>query len=146
MSNSPALFNKVMVANRGEIAVRVVRACHDLGIPVAVAFAPSDAHAVFVRLADEAYAIEGLDGRPAYLDIDRLVSLAHQAGADALHPGYGFLSERAELAEACRAAGITFVGPTPANIRALGDKNEARRLMASAGVPVVPGTRAILAS
>ncbi|MHB2019587.1 MAG: acetyl-CoA carboxylase biotin carboxylase subunit, partial [Candidatus Xenobia bacterium] len=128
---------------RGEIAVRIVRACRDMGIRSAVVFAPSDRGSLAVRLADEAWRADA-DGRPAYLDIPGIMAMAQRIGADALHPGYGFLSERAELAEACAAVGITFVGPTPDNIRTLGDKNAARRVMAQAGVPLVPGVRDVL--
>ena len=130
------MFRAVAVANRGEIAVRVVRTLRAMGIRSVVMFTDPDRDAIHVRVADEAVHI---GGPFAYLDVDAVVAAAVRAGADALHPGYGFLSENAALAEACESAGITFVGPPAAAIRAMGDKINAKQLVSTAGVPVVPG-------
>lgn len=133
------MFGKILIANRGEIAVRVVRACNEMGIrPVAV-YTDADRHALHVKKADEAYNI-GPESVAGYLNVHRLVNLAVAAGCDALHPGYGFLSENPLLAEACEARGVRFIGPTPEVIRRMGDKTEARRSMRAAGVPVIPGS------
>jgi acetyl/propionyl-CoA carboxylase alpha subunit len=139
-------FGTVLVANRGEIAVRIIRACRELGIvPVAV-YSDADRGARHVRLAERAIHIGGARASDSYLRVDAIVEAARQAGADAVHPGYGFLSERAALAEACVAAGIVFVGPEAATLAALGDKLAARRTAAGAGVPIVPGTLEPLAA
>ena len=139
------MFNKILVANRGEIAVRVVRACAEMGIQSAAIFSDADRNALHVKRADEAYSL-GPDPVSGYLNVHRIVSLAEAAGCDALHPGYGFLSENPQLAEACAKRGITFIGPSPGVIRAMGDKIEARKSMIAAGVPVVPGGNNSLAS
>ena len=134
------MFKKVLVANRGEIAVRVIRACRDRGVNTVAVFSEADRNALHVRYADEAYCIGPAPSRESYLRIDKLLEVAHKSGAEAIHPGYGFLSEREEFAEACEAEGITFIGPPAHAIRAMGDKVQARRAMIAAGVPVVPGT------
>jgi 3-methylcrotonyl-CoA carboxylase alpha subunit len=132
-------IRKLLIANRGEIALRIQRTCRAMGIATVAVFSDADEDALFVRRADEAVRIGPAPSRESYLVIEKIVDAARRTGADAIHPGYGFLSERAELAEACEAAGIVFVGPTPAAIRAMGLKREAKRTAAEAGVPVVPG-------
>ncbi|HET9982658.1 MAG TPA: acetyl-CoA carboxylase biotin carboxylase subunit [Longimicrobiales bacterium] len=134
------MIRKVLVANRGEIALRVIRACHELGMEAVAVFSDADRLAPHVLAADEAYPIGPPPSSQSYLRIDALVDVAVRAGCDAVHPGYGFLAERAPFAEAVEAAGLVFVGPSPAAILAMGDKTEARRRMIAAGVPVVPGT------
>ena len=133
------MFGKLLVANRGEIACRVMRTARRLGIRTAAVFSDSDAGALHVRVADEALRIGPAPARDSYLSIDAVVAAARACGADAVHPGYGFLSENATFAEACAAAGIAFVGPPAAAIRAMGDKAASKALMEKAGVPVVPG-------
>jgi acetyl-CoA carboxylase, biotin carboxylase subunit len=140
MGDKSQLITKVLIANRGEIAVRIVRACRELGIGTVAVFSDADRAALHVRYADEAYYIGPSPARDSYLVIDRIIDVARRAGADAIHPGYGFLSERAAFAEACAEAGITFVGPRPHAIRMMGDKQMARETVKKAGVPVVPGT------
>jgi pyruvate carboxylase subunit A len=136
-------IRKVFVANRGEIAVRVLRACRELGLKTAVGYSEADRHAWFVALADEAFPLGPAPATESYLHQERVLQAARGCGADALHPGYGFLSENPTFADRCREAGLTFVGPPPAAIRAMGDKVAARRLMRQAGVPVIPGTDAL---
>ena len=134
-----ALFRKVLVANRGEIAVRVIRTCRVLGIPTVAVFSEADRGARHVREADESVPIGPAEALQSYLSIDALVAAARAAGAEAVHPGYGFLSEKGDFADAVRDAGLVFVGPPGDVHRRMGDKRGARRLMAGAGVPVVPG-------
>jgi acetyl-CoA carboxylase biotin carboxylase subunit len=131
---------KVLIANRGEIAVRVIRACRDLGIPVVAVYSDADRAALHVRYADEAVHIGAPAPRESYLRIDKIIDAARKTGADAIHPGYGFLAEKAEFAAACADAGITFIGPSPYAIEKMGDKQTARETVKKAGVPVVPGT------
>ncbi len=136
------MIRKLLIANRGEIAVRIARACAEMGITSVAVFAEADRHALHVKKADEAHCL-GPDTVAGYLNVHRLVNLAAATGCDALHPGYGFLSENPELAEACRRRGILFVGPSADVIRTMGDKTAARALMIRAGVPVTPGTQGL---
>ncbi len=132
-------LKKVLIANRGEIAVRVLRGLHEMGIAGVAVYSEADRRALHVRLADEAYPIGPPPSRESYLKAQALVDLAVEVGADGIHPGYGFLSENATFSRLCREAGVTFIGPSPEAIAAMGSKVESRRLMIAAGVPVVPG-------
>ncbi|HEV8415569.1 MAG TPA: acetyl-CoA carboxylase biotin carboxylase subunit [Bryobacteraceae bacterium] len=138
------LFRKVLIANRGEIAVRVVRALRELGIASVAAYSDADRGSLAVRLADEAAHVGPSPSAESYLRIDRMIDAAKRHGAEAIHPGYGFLSENADFAEACTAAGIVFIGPPADAIRKLGSKTAARQLAIAAGAPVVPGTERAL--
>jgi acetyl-CoA carboxylase biotin carboxylase subunit len=134
------MFNKVLIANRGEIAVRVIRACREMGMLTVGVYSDADRHALHVRYADEAFRLGPAPSRDSYLRGDKIIDIAKKAGAAAIHPGYGFLAERADFAQACQDAGMAFVGPNPSSIAAMGDKASARATVAAAGVPVVPGT------
>src|ERR1700681_2322042 len=140
------LFRKILVANRGEIAIRVMRACRELGIGTAAVYSDADRSAIHVRYADEAYHIGGAAPTESYLQLDRIVKVAHDCGADAIHPGYGFLSEKAAFPDACEAAGIKFIGPPASAMRALSSKVAARKLAVAHGVPVTPGSGPVDAS
>ena len=133
------MFDKILIANRGEIACRVIRTARRMGIRTVAVFSDADRGALHVELADEAYPIGPAPSRESYLNVAAVLDAARRSGAQAIHPGYGFLSENAEFAEACAAAGIVFIGPPPAAIRAMGSKSAAKSLMAKAGVPLVPG-------
>jgi acetyl-CoA carboxylase, biotin carboxylase subunit len=138
------MFTKVLIANRGEIALRVIRACRELGIATVAVYSEADRESLHVRFADDDVCIGPAPGRQSYLNIPRIIAAAEITGADAIHPGYGFLAENAEFAEICKASNITFIGPTADQIRAMGDKASARRLAKEAGVPTVPGSEGIL--
>ncbi|MCO5112703.1 MAG: acetyl-CoA carboxylase biotin carboxylase subunit [Bdellovibrionaceae bacterium] len=137
------MFKKILIANRGEIAIRITRACRELGIETVCIYSEADRNSLHVLLADEAYEIGPAPSAESYLRIDKIIDVAQKSGAEAVHPGYGFLSESKAFAEALRKAGITFIGATPENIDAMGDKLGARELMKKADVPVVPGSGAI---
>jgi acetyl-CoA carboxylase biotin carboxylase subunit len=134
------MFKKILIANRGEIAVRVIRACHEMGIAAVAVYSDVDRAALHVRKADEAYPIGAPAAAESYLNIQKILDVAARSGADAIHPGYGFLSENAKFARACADAGVKFIGPTAAAMDAMGSKTRARQAMERAGVPFVPGT------
>ena len=134
------MFRKVLIANRGEIALRVIRACRELGLQTVAVYSEADRESLHVRFADDDVCIGPPPGRLSYLKIPNLIAAAEITGADAIHPGYGFLAENAEFADTCRASNITFIGPTGEQIRLMGDKATARRLAQDAGVPTVPGS------
>ena len=134
------MFRKVLIANRGEIAVRIIRACRELGIPTVAIYSQADANSLHVRLATEAYCIGPAKSADSYLSIPAIMSAAMVSGADAIHPGYGFMSERADFAEICEKQGIKFIGPTADAMRKMGDKATARKTMIENDVPVTPGT------
>lgn len=134
------MFKKILIANRGEIAVRIIRACHELGIRTVAVYSDVDRNALHVRFADEAYHIGPPPARDSYLRIDKILEVAKKAEADAIHPGYGFLAEREDFAQACADEGIVFIGPSPSAIAKMGDKAVARATVQRAGVAVIPGT------
>jgi acetyl-CoA carboxylase biotin carboxylase subunit len=136
------MFKKILIANRGEIAVRVIRACRELGVLSVAVYSDVDRASLHVRKADEAYHIGKANATESYLNIEKIVDTATRCGAEAIHPGYGFLSENAKFAQACADAGIKFIGPSPASIDLMGSKTRARREMQRAGIPLVPGTSA----
>jgi len=134
------MFQKVLIANRGEIALRVIRACKELGIATVAVFSEADRESLHVRFADDDVCIGRPPSRDSYLNIPRIIAATEITGADAIHPGYGFLAENAEFAEIVRTSGITFIGPTPDQIREMGDKAAARKRAQSLKVPTVPGS------
>lgn len=135
------MINKVLIANRGEIAVRIIRACREMGIETVAVYSKADETALHVQLADEAVCIGPAASRDSYLNMENIISATVISGADAIHPGFGFLSENARFAEMCRQCHITFIGPSPELIHKMGNKSEARKTMMEAGIPVVPGTK-----
>lgn len=139
--SSSSTINKVLIANRGEIAVRVIRAARDAGIPSVAVYAEPDANAKFVKLADEAFALGGQTSAESYLVFDKILDAAAKSGANAIHPGYGFLSENADFAQAVLDAGLIWIGPSPQSIRDLGDKVTARHIALKADAPMAPGTK-----
>jgi acetyl-CoA carboxylase biotin carboxylase subunit len=138
------MFNKVLIANRGEIALRVIRACRELGVQTVAVYSEADRESLHVRFADDDVCIGPAPSRQSYLNIPRIIAAAEITGADAIHPGYGFLAENAEFAQICKASNITFIGPNAEQIQAMGDKASARRLATEAGVPTVPGSDGVL--
>jgi acetyl-CoA carboxylase, biotin carboxylase subunit len=140
------MFNKILIANRGEIALRVICACKDLGIRTVAVYSEADRHSLHTRFADEAICIGPAKSSRSYLDIPAVISAAEITNADAVHPGYGFLSENADFAEVCETSGLTFIGPKPEVIRRMGLKQEARAAMDQAGVPILPGSKGVLGS
>jgi acetyl-CoA carboxylase biotin carboxylase subunit len=139
------MFRKVLIANRGEIALRIICACRDLGIKTVAVYSEADRHSLHVRFADEAVCIGPAKSSLSYLDFTKIISAAEITNADAVHPGYGFLSENAEFAEVCELSGLKFIGPTPHVIREMGLKQRARAIMKDAGVPILPGSLGVLA-
>src|SRR2546425_7089443 len=138
------MFDKILIANRGEIAVRIIRACKELGIRTLAVYSEADADSLHVQLSDEAICIGQGPSTESYLKIDRIISAAEVGDVEAIHPGYGFLSENAHFNEVCRSCKIDFIGPTPQAMEALGDKNTARGMAKKANVPVVPGSPGLI--
>ena len=137
------MFTKILIANRGEIAVRIIRACKEMGISSVAVYSEADRDALHVNLADESYCIGPALLKDSYLNMTALIDVAAATGAQAIHPGYGLLSENPQFAELCETCGIAFIGPSSQVIKRMGNKDEARRTMAKAGVPIVPGMDAI---
>jgi carbamoylphosphate synthase large subunit len=140
------MFKKILIANRGEIALRVIRTCREMGIKTVAVYSTADRDSLHVRFADEAVCIGPPPSRQSYLSIQNIISAAEVTGADAIHPGYGFLSENAEFSQICADYGIKFIGATAAQINGMGDKATAKATMIKAGVPVVPGSEGLLES
>src|SRR5438105_13286143 len=138
------MFRKILIANRGEIAIRVICACKDLGIRTVAVYSEADRHSLHARFADEAICIGPAKSSRSYLDIPAVISAAEITNVDAIHPGYGFLSENADFAEVCETSGIAFIGPKPDVMRSMGLKQRARAAMEEAGVPILPGSKGIL--
>jgi len=138
------MFSKILIANRGEIALRIIRACHELRIRTVAVYSQADRNSLHVRFADEAICIGQASSANSYLNIPAIISAAEITDVEAIHPGYGFLAENAHFAEICESCKISFIGPTPENIRLMGDKMAARTCMQKAGLPIVPGSRAII--
>ncbi len=134
------MFKKILVANRGEIAIRIIRACKEMNIQSVAVYSETDKDALHVKTADEAYCIGPVQASESYLHMENIISAALLSNADAIHPGYGFLSEQPKFVELCEAVNLTFIGPSSEAIRKMGEKAEARKTMKSAGVPTVPGT------
>ena len=140
-SSKPRPLSTVLIANRGEIAVRIARACRDAGLRIVAVYADPDRDALHTQIADEAYALGGTTAASSYLVVDKILDIAKRSGADAIHPGYGFLSERSDFAQAVIDAGLTWIGPPPSAIEKLGDKVSARHIAQKAGAPLVAGTK-----
>ena len=138
------MFNKVLIANRGEIALRIIRACKELGIKSVLVYSKADEDSLPVKFADQAVCIGPAQSNESYLLIDRIISVAEICDVDAIHPGYGFLAENVHFAEICKSCNITFIGPTPEQMRAMGDKACARDTMRKAGVPITPGSGGVI--
>ena len=134
------MFNKILIANRGEIALRIIRACKELNIKTVAVYSEADRDSLHVRFADEAICIGPPQSKESYLNIPRIIAAAEITGADAIHPGNGFLAENADFAEICESSGIKFIGPSAEMIKAMGDKSTAKETMKKAGVPVIPGS------
>ncbi len=134
------MFNKVLIANRGEIAIRVMRACRELGVKSVAVYSDADKNSLFAKYADEAYSIGESTPAKSYLNIEKIIDVAEQCGADAIHPGYGFLAENSKLGKECEKHGMKLIGPSGSVIESMGDKITSKKLMRKAGVPVIPGT------
>ena len=138
------MYNRILIANRGEIALRIIRACREMGIETVAVFSDADRGSAYLDMADEAYCIGPPKSAESYLKIDQVISAAEVGNVDAIHPGYGFLAENAEFSEICSRSDIVFIGPTPDQIRSMGDKATARRTMTELGVPTVPGSDGVV--
>jgi len=138
------MYKRILIANRGEIALRIIRACKEMGIESVAIFSEADRGSAYLDLADEAYCVGNAKSSESYLRIDQIISAAELANAEAIHPGYGFMAENAHFNEVCRDSNIDFIGPTPKAMQMLGDKNEARALARKADVPVVPGSPGLI--